>query len=156
MKQIKQILSIIIFISFITSPLFSEENNQNKSISFDNYQIKEIFKGKPASIDFSSDPDAKRFKTRLTTGIKEGANFAGHYSIILWGCGTNCQQIAIVNTKKGKICAWLDSCGDVQYKLNSYLLIVNPFEDENPYPEGCKTEYYLWVDEKLQEVNKNG
>jgi hypothetical protein len=56
--------------------------------SFDMFQVDEVYNGKPAGPNFSSDPDAKYFKTRIKEGCKsKGVNFAGHYTIIEWGCG---------------------------------------------------------------------
>ncbi len=43
---------------------------------------------KPARVDLESHPLAKRYRTRLREGAAEGPNFAGHFTIVGWGCGT--------------------------------------------------------------------
>jgi hypothetical protein len=32
-----------------------------------------------------------------------GPNFAGHYFVIRWGCGSNCLMMAILDAKTGKV-----------------------------------------------------
>ena len=32
-----------------------------------------------------------------------GPNFAGHYFVIRWGCGSNCLMMAVVDAKTGKV-----------------------------------------------------
>ncbi len=34
-------------------------------------------------------------------GMKAGPNFAGHYALISWGCGSGCAQTGVVNLKTG-------------------------------------------------------
>ena len=63
-----------------------------------------VYKGKLAPPDFKTDPKAKLFKTQIRDQCKEkGVNFAGHYTIAEWGCGTECQIIAIIDRLNGKI-----------------------------------------------------
>lgn len=57
----------------------------------------------PAPLDVTSDPVARRFRTALRNGMQNGANFAGHYAIVTWGCGTACQDWAIVDVKTGQV-----------------------------------------------------
>ncbi len=34
---------------------------------------------------------------------RPGPNFAGHYAIVRWGCGSPCDMIAIVDLKNGRV-----------------------------------------------------
>jgi hypothetical protein len=124
-----------------------------KMPNFKDYVVNEIYTSKPAAVDLSSSPSAKMFKTRLTEGIKKGVNFAGAYTIVSWGCGTNCSTSAILETKTGKVLAWFVSCGAEQYEKDSKLLIINPTGNGRiSYPDGCKTEYYIWDGSKLTKI----
>ena len=38
----------------------------------------------------------RRFRTRLRQAGERPPNFASHYSLVLWGCGSNCVSGAIV------------------------------------------------------------
>lgn len=81
----------------------------------------------PAPVDFDSAPDARTFTTRITNGAAEGPNFAGHYTVISWGCGTSCLSYAIVDAQSGAIISYgLGSQFGASYQLNSRLLILDP------------------------------
>ena len=59
------------------------------------------------------------FRTRIRNGVSKGLgvwngswkdplkssgpNFAGHYYVIRWGCGSNCLMMAVVDAKDGKV-----------------------------------------------------
>lgn len=139
----------VCFLFFASSAISGE---YNYSYKFNNYPVLTIYKGKIADIDYSSDPEAKRFRTRLNKGIKDGPNFAGFYRLIEWGCGTNCSTIVIVNVKNGKISDWNGTCGISTFKLDSRLLVLNPGATENKelgYPAACETELYLLENNQL-------
>lgn len=61
-----------------------------------------VFRGAPARPVLDS-PEAKTFRTRLRNGAKEGADFAGHFKIVTWGCGTSNQCWAVVDEKSGRV-----------------------------------------------------
>ena len=50
-----------------------------------------------------SSPDARLFRTMLRLAAAQGPNFAGHYTIAVWGCGTSCSDFAIINAKTGRV-----------------------------------------------------
>ena len=92
----------------------------------------EVYKGKMAAPDFATDPDARHFITRIKEGCaEEGVNFAGHYTIIEWGCGMECQLMAIVDRVDGKIIYskipfdTSDGHNGIDYHTDSRMLIVN-------------------------------
>ena len=70
---------------------------------FEAFHEKSVWNKKPAQVDLTSDPEASRFRTVLTEGSKHGPNFAGHYTIVGWGCGTSCLNLALVDAKSGKV-----------------------------------------------------
>jgi len=43
------------------------------------------------------------YRTRIKEAAAKGPNFAGHYSVAEWGCGTACHQLAIVDLNTGKV-----------------------------------------------------
>jgi hypothetical protein len=92
------------------------------------------------------------FRTRLLDASKEAANFAGHYVVTSWGCGTGCTMGAVIDKSSGDviwlpgtICCTFDDLGyDVQplsYRLKSYLLVLNGRIDEKADSQGA--HYYL-------------
>jgi len=48
------------------------------------------------------DEFGKTFKTRLREALADKPNFAGHYVLTIWGCGTSCISGGIVDKVTGK------------------------------------------------------
>lgn len=109
---------------------------------FRRHPVSETFTGVPAPVDLESDPQARQFRTRLTEGAKQGPNFAGRYTVVEWGCGTNCQQIAVIDVRTGRVSDWLTTELGSSYRLDSKLFIENPDTEECSQLEWCKTKYY--------------
>jgi len=61
------------------------------------------WRGRAAPVDLASHPLASRFRTRLREAAGKGPNFAGHYTIASWGCGSGCLQYAIVDARNGRV-----------------------------------------------------
>lgn len=139
MKKVMMLVIGGILVSLVAvNPLWAADNTRDPT--FADYPVLEIYTGPPAKVDFSSDPGAKSFRTHLREGIREGANFAGSYTIVSWGCGTSCEMHAILNTKNGKYLHSFNSSGEVDYRVNSRLLILD------------ETEYYLWNGKTMERV----
>ena len=99
-------------------PISTPAQSRNPLPRFENFPITEIFNGTP-TLPILATPEARRFRTRITEGItkgvgvedgatgkelgKPGPNFAGHYTIVRWGCGSPCLMIAIIDLKTGRI-----------------------------------------------------
>lgn len=48
------------------------------------------------------DRDFNTFRTRIRAGMREGPNFAGHYSLIQIGCGTGCSFAIVADNRTGR------------------------------------------------------
>jgi hypothetical protein len=70
--------------------------------SFEQYAVP-VFSGPPAKPKFQSLPGSNVYRTRISDGIKQGANFAGHYAVVTFGCGTGCRASFLVDVKSGNI-----------------------------------------------------
>ena len=66
------------------------------------YPVHKIYRGKPAPVRLES-PKAKLYRTVLRKGAKGGPNFAGHYTVIAWGCGLDSFELAVVGAMTGKV-----------------------------------------------------
>jgi hypothetical protein len=86
------------------------------------------------------------------------ADFAGHYGVNTWGCGSECIQIGIVNLRNGKVYmpGVMANVG-VEFRPNSRLIIVNPpaklkegVGDVRPPADYLQTEYYLWDGSRMR------
>jgi len=76
---------------------------KDRAPQFDDFPVRTIYRGRPAPVDFRSDPTTRHFRTRLTQGAKASPDFAGHYTVVEWGCGTSCGVSTIVDAITGKI-----------------------------------------------------
>lgn len=99
---------------------------------FKDFKINSQYKGKLAKPNFLTDKNAERFKSRIKDGCQNsGVNFAGHYTIVEWGCGTACAEMAIVDRINGEIIYskipfdTADGHCGADYKIDSSMLIIN-------------------------------
>ncbi len=94
------------------------------------------------------------YRTRLKRAATEAPNFARHYIVALWGCGTDCLDGAVINTWDGKViwlpgtvcCTFSDFGYDVDrvsYKIDSALLILRGSLNEK---FGTDEEHYYRID----------
>lgn len=51
----------------------------------------------------ASGDSSATFQTRLTNAAKEPPNFAGHYRITYWGCGSFCSAGAVIDLQTGYV-----------------------------------------------------
>ncbi len=84
-----------------------------------------IFTGKPAPVNLTSHPDARRFRTRLTEKPETDTRFAGHYRVVEFGCGSSCQMIWIVDLIDGKVLPLSDAMYGTGYRADSRLIVTN-------------------------------
>ncbi len=155
LKMSKYNFSLVLILIF-SVPFFAFGQEKNPySALFQKYPVAKYYNGPISKINLNSDPNAFQFRTRLESGIKQGPNYSGSFSVIEWGCGTNCTQIVIVDVETGTICDWAVTCGSSDYRLDSNLLVINPGTTEdgrNDYPGGCSTEFYTFKNYKLKKI----
>ena len=139
-------------------PFWISNAQDDPILHFEDYPVAQIFAGKPAKLDLGSHPQARTFRTRLIEGAKNGPNFAGHYTIVSWGCGSPCQTIAIIDAVTGRVCAFEEASNGFMYRLNSNLIIANPLSKQmleewhNDPPSWAVTIYYLWDSKSLENI----
>jgi hypothetical protein len=86
---------------------------------FRDYPVTEVFTGAPADPIFTS-AEQRRYRTRIREGVAKGRgvwsggwkdnpvetrepNFAGHYYVIRWGCGSQSLMMAVVDAVTGSV-----------------------------------------------------
>lgn len=125
---------------------------------FEDFPVSEKFTGKPVTVKILS-RDARRYRTVIREGAREGPNFAGHYTIVTWGCGAGCVQFAIVDAKTGAVYSprfyvaarmhfdeeTQQPDEPLQFRIDSKLLIVSGSPNEKN--EGIY--YYSWNGRRL-------
>jgi hypothetical protein len=130
---------------------------------FKDYAVHEVFRSKPAKIIWPSgiapgNRNSEKMVSAVELTLPRKSNFAGHYAIVEYSCGTECSQVVVVDMKSGMV---LDSqpyvTMDVDlytknrilykglvFKLRSRLLIASGcFDWDSPEsPHECGTKYF--------------
>jgi hypothetical protein len=128
---------------------------------FEDFPVGETFAGVRISPALSS-PEKRRYRTVIRNGVTKGLgvedgltgkelatpgpDFAGHYVIVTWGCGSPCLMAAIVDLKTGRVypppfhhgpghsyfqVPWaFPMTPPLAYRTNSRLLIANICEED--------------------------
>lgn len=118
--------------------------------SFEHYPAVKDFRGNPAKPILLT-PHERIFRTQIRTQARTGPNFAGHYTVVKWGCGAPCLAFAIVNARTGAIYAPVDQvftvgCSDgtssdatLEFNIESRLIKATGFSEKF----GCGTNYFV-------------
>jgi hypothetical protein len=111
---------VLVLISGLTIVAQSKAPSKaaDRTPSFQDYAVNEVFTGVPAEPILAT-TEQRRYRTRIRNGVSKGSgvwngswkdpmkssgpNFAGHYFVIRWGCGSNCLMMAVVDAKNGKV-----------------------------------------------------
>lgn len=172
MKKVFTYSVLIFLISFY--PSYAEDIPYNGQLLLKNDGLPVVFTNIPTfeefpaektlssniatEIDWSSHRDAWHYRTKLRNGLKKGANYNGHYSIVTHGCGSNCQANWIIDVTNGKVIGNFGTTAGAKYRLDSRLIIAEAVENGAEWREqyglvGFIT--YLKVEnEKLKTVKK--
>jgi hypothetical protein len=133
----------------------AQQSGGDQTPSFSAFKVPE-YKKKPAPAKILTRFD-RQFRAAIREGARKGPNFAGHFTIVSWGCGTGCNSFVIVDAASGQI-YWTApfstigmpyegaksgrEYGGLDYKADSRLLVADGCpEDDN---DKCGTHYYEW------------
>jgi hypothetical protein len=110
--------------------------HKNSRPAFKDYAVEKIYMGAPAAPRIT--PDWRNFRTRIREGAKSRVEFAGHYTMPRWGCGTGCSMFVIVDSIRGRVYGgfsvadisidWLDKHPELprmEFQPRSRLLKIN-------------------------------
>jgi hypothetical protein len=81
----------------------SSDLADSKAPSFSAYRVPVPQVAESPKLDLTSSPTARRYRTLLREEVSKGPNFAGHYRVAIWGCGTSCAMFAVVNLTTGRV-----------------------------------------------------
>jgi hypothetical protein len=137
---------------------------------FEDYPVKGVWHGTPAPARVVK-PAEKIFRTRLMKAATEPANFAGHYRLTVWGCGSECISGAIIDLDSGNVfspplakedlrvmhfsvCQSAYENSGLDFRLNSRLLVLRCGLN---YSERLRTNvpdswYFVWEGERFSPI----
>jgi hypothetical protein len=74
-------------------------------------------------LDLASNPLAKTYRTVLRNQVAKGTNYAGHYRVAVWGCGSSCAMFAVVDLSSGKVilAPAIESVSGVRFNADGFL-----------------------------------
>ncbi len=123
---------------------------------------------KNVRINLQSNKNARTYRTNLRNVAKEGVNFAGHFIVANWGCGTNCSETAIIDARNGKVffpaelagaifgfCDLPDDAEPIVYKADSRLFVLNGFKGGDALASkksSCGIYYLEWTGTNFKQV----
>jgi hypothetical protein len=139
--------------------LTTSDSKFGQAFTFESYPEKAI-DGNSVKKPILASKLARQYKTVITLSMSEPPNFAGHYRVVQWGCGTDCRGFAIVNKLTGKTYTLpgVEYIGGVMgndenrldYRKDSRLFVITGVMNDEI--EG--KFFYLWKNEKLQLLAK--
>lgn len=138
---------------------------------FEDYPVK-IYVGTNAAPKIAGNRESQMYQTRIKKWSKEKPNFAGHYILATWGCGTDCTHVTIIDAITGKVLhppelstnistnvqtelfqpghsIWYGE-GSIKFRADSALLIVIGMPNEDPDLRGIS--YFVLRKGKLERV----
>ncbi|MCA7969545.1 hypothetical protein LGM42_06520 [Burkholderia sp. AU39826] len=136
------------------------------SPSFDRYPAPAATRAprKPAGAPRLASSEARLYRTVIRDAFAQPANFAGHYRVAIWGCGTDCRNFAILDKNTGAtytmpgVTAISGVMGNdderVDFRAGSRLLIVaGCFNDDcgDGHAKAARF-FYEWTGSRLRPV----
>ena len=158
----RNILLSTIFVLIISLPAFAQRGVP----TFGQYSAR-VEKLRNIQVDLKSSKYARNYRTNLRNAAKAGVNFAGHFVVANWGCGTNCSETAIIDGRTGRVffpeilqgatfgfCELGDADEPIEYKKNSRLFVLRGFKsgDLDKKNSKCGVYYFEWTGAALRQV----
>lgn len=139
----------------------AQAQRQKREPRFEDYPVREVYRGRVARVVL--DADGRAFRTRLREAAKGRPNFAGRYIVTGWGCGTGCMVGAVLDAKTGRV-YWFphpayadydapDDFEPVRFRLDSRLFVMFGARSEKEEEENeMGTHYYEFVGGRFRRV----
>lgn len=137
----------------------------------DQYPAKPLSSGKVAKPIITSKL-AKLFRTQIRRGALAGPNFAGHYTVVTWGCGMDAYMLVVVDAITGKVyeppfgcmtlaggynlpIAGLEADANPGFRLDSKLLLTVGVKDGNDAsPDDRAATFYVFDRGRFKRIHR--
>lgn len=136
--------------------------------SFEQFAATETFSGKPAAPTLKT-AGQRMFRTRIREAAAKGPNFAGHYTIAEWGCGSGCVSIALIDSSDGRVfdgpfqtLSWDLVNYEGKYPSNANGFVPLSFHRDSrllvargcPQDKDCASYFYEWTGSQFKLLRK--
>ena len=172
---------IIIVVTLTVLQGADAQTHSTRLPTFEDYPVKEVFRGVPHPPILIT-PEQHHYRARIREGVEKGwgvwtngkwgkeqnrpgPNFAGHYVVIVWGCGAPCLMMAVCDADSGAVynpplsatdglslplLVFPNSVGrdaDLEYRRDSQLMIIKatPHWDR---PNAQSYSFYFLLQDK--------
>lgn len=151
----------ILTILFAAALLFAADATQPPQYTA--FGVQDSFTGAPVAPKLTT-KFQRGFRSQIMSQAKAKPDFAGHYHIVSWGCGTECVQFAIVDSASGAVfdppfqtVAWGGKARfrvteGIHYRTDSRLLTIAGCPNEER--SKCGTYYFEWDGAQLKELSR--
>lgn len=140
-RKVSSHVFIFLFLTICSSAALAQSNVPR----FKEYPA-EVYNGPTAPLVLSRDD--RNYRTRLRWAAKnQKVNFAGHYILTFWGCGTTCLVGAVIDAKTGKVywwdfslCCWVetdDKFNPLEFRPDSRLIVFSGSRNEKDDDNGA-------------------
>lgn len=124
---------------------------------FGKYGIAQLYSGEIHFPDFKGrDRKFSMYRTRIHHALEKGPDFAGRYSVVTIGCGTDCSFGYIADASIGRVVE-LPRGGEefmdlrYDYRIDSSLIVARWRSLELGR---CYEEAFVWRDDKFENIDK--
>ena len=145
--------------------------DSNRLPRFEDFPVVETWNRPPAPLKLTTRSE-RMFRTQLTNAARDLPNFAAHYRIAYWGCGSNCSAGALVDLQTGDVfppplakangngwerwimcTACFDGAND-EFHLDSRLMIVRCGLNysERLAKNVPDVYYFVWEDSRFRQL----
>jgi hypothetical protein len=167
-----QLIAILVFVVFaVSATAQTTEFNAAHPPRFEDLPVTESLSQPTAPLKLTNRSE-RMFRTQLTNAAKEPPNFAGHYRITYWGCGSNCAAGAMIDLQTGDVfpaplaksngrgwerwieCAACFEGANDEFHLDSRLMIVRCGLNysERLQKNITDTYYFLWEENRFRQL----
>jgi hypothetical protein len=91
-----------IVLVFVATVVLGQQAGHTSIPTFKDFPVDGPWRGTVPLLKLES-PSERMFRTQFRMAAQKPANFAGHYRIAVWGCGTQCLAGGLVNLETGAV-----------------------------------------------------
>ncbi len=125
--------------------------------TFGQFAVSSFYKGKTQLPKFKGrDKEFRSYRTRISNGMKDGPNYAGHFSVIQIGCGMLCSFAFVADNRTGQVFDFPRGGEEnmemqLLFKLDSRLMLVQWADYDS---DSCVLEYFKWDEKNAVPLDK--
>lgn len=140
---VKKLISGIFFCAALIGTITTSSTFAQSSQTM---PMERIYRGPIVLPDFKGrDRAFANYRTRISEEMKTGPNFAGHYAIVIIGCGTSCSFAYVADVSTGQVYSFPYGGEeyyqmDIRYSAKSNSVTVSWILDDN-----CMRDYLTWT-----------